>query len=289
MNQAVNCTVFCDVDGTFCHYNEPVSELNLAAVRALQEKGNRFVFVSGRSASQLEELNQTYGLECDLIFANGAGYQHFGQSPNYEHILASEELDLILPLIEKLGLFYHCHTSEGIYLKPMSEYQAHFERLKVAFYELGDFGKKAIAFKEHYFTNDCHNIDSPKEYFESNPNIKVMKIEIMEPDIELLSPLKTVLEKLGLSFYSSFPTNLEIVNPNASKGIAIESYLKKFPTKISYGIGDAANDIDMLNVVDVSVAMANASDEIKAMCQYVTSDVADSGVGKFVFEHILKE
>ncbi|SES91629.1 Cof-type HAD-IIB family hydrolase [Thorsellia anophelis] len=289
MTHIVKHTVFCDVDGTFCHYNEPVSQLNLDAVKAFQIKGNRFVFVSGRSASQLAELNQTNGLECDLIFANGAGYQHYGQQPIYEHILTLNELELIIPLIEELDLFYHCHTSEEIYLRPIVNYQTHFERLKPVFYELGDFGRKAIAFKETYFTHECQHIESPLSFFQNNPSIKVVKIEIMEPDTHRLVALNNLLDSLGLSYYSSFPTNLEIVNPKASKGIAIESYLKQFPTEISYGIGDAANDIDMLKVVDVPVAVANASDEIKALCQYVTLDVANSGVGVFINKHILKE
>lgn len=290
MSNKLKAVIFCDVDGTFCHYNEPISELNLASVRAIESKeDHRFVFVSGRSLSQLNELLIENDLVCDFIFANGAGYQTKGQHPIYEHVLTQNELESVLSLIEAKNLFYHCHTSEGIFLKPFSNYEMHFEALTAVFNTLGDYGKAAIAFKKNYFANECEHVDSPLIFFRENPDIKVLKIEIMESDEANLLEIKNLLDGLNLSYYSSFPTNFEIVNPKSSKGIAIESYLKLNPAEMTYGIGDAMNDIDMLEVVDIPIAVGNASDEIKKISHMVIDTVDQSGVGKFIFEYIIKE
>ena len=43
-------------------------------------------------------------------------------------------------------------------------------------------------------------------------------------------------------------------------------------------LGDAANDLEMLQFVGQSVAMGNASDDIKALCKYVTLTNDEAGV-----------
>ena len=52
-------------------------------------------------------------------------------------------------------------------------------------------------------------------------------------------------------------------------------------------IGDSDNDLPMLQAAGQSVAMGNATDEIKSACTFVTANCADDGfadaVEKFVF------
>ena len=43
-------------------------------------------------------------------------------------------------------------------------------------------------------------------------------------------------------------------------------------------LGDAANDLEMLQFVGQSVAMGNASDDIKDLCKYVTLTNDEAGV-----------
>ena len=42
--------------------------------------------------------------------------------------------------------------------------------------------------------------------------------------------------------------------------------------------GDGGNDIEMLRYVGTGVAMGNASDEVKAAADYVTTSVDDEGI-----------
>ena len=45
-------------------------------------------------------------------------------------------------------------------------------------------------------------------------------------------------------------------------------------------LGDDINDIEMLKVAGISVVMSNASDEIKKLGTYITSDNDSDGVAK---------
>ena len=51
-----------------------------------------------------------------------------------------------------------------------------------------------------------------------------------------------------------------------------------------YGIGDASNDISLMNAVDVGIAMGNAPDYLKKRADYITDSVGNDGVVK-ALEH----
>ena len=52
------------------------------------------------------------------------------------------------------------------------------------------------------------------------------------------------------------------------------------------GIGDADNDSAVLRAVGLSIAMGNAEDKIKEMCDMTTDDNDHNGVGKAIREMI---
>lgn len=73
---------------------------------------------------------------------------------------------------------------------------------------------------------------------------------------------------------------LNIVNPEVSKGTALRRLMDEIgahPTEV-IAIGDGPNDIPLLQQAGTAVAMGNASDEVKQVCQYTTLDVDHCGV-----------
>ena len=53
-------------------------------------------------------------------------------------------------------------------------------------------------------------------------------------------------------------------------------------------LGDAANDLEMLAFAEHSVAMGNATDEVKAICRYETTTNNEAGVAKAIYDYVLK-
>ena len=58
------------------------------------------------------------------------------------------------------------------------------------------------------------------------------------------------------------------------------------PMEETAGIGDADNDSAVLRAVGLSIAMGNAEDKIKEMCDMTTDDNDHNGVGKAIREMI---
>lgn len=73
---------------------------------------------------------------------------------------------------------------------------------------------------------------------------------------------------------------INILAPDVSKGKALEVLASYLGVSISevMAIGDGTNDISLLSIAGLAVAMDNAPDEVKAVADHVTLDVDHSGV-----------
>ncbi|TDE70515.1 HAD-IIB family hydrolase, partial [Streptococcus vicugnae] len=78
------------------------------------------------------------------------------------------------------------------------------------------------------------------------------------------------------------------------KGYTKATALKALSEKLGFSpsevmaLGDAANDLEMLEFADHSVAMGNATDEVKAICRYETTTNDQAGVAQAIYDYVLK-
>ena len=72
----------------------------------------------------------------------------------------------------------------------------------------------------------------------------------------------------------------DIVNGDVSKGTALEILCNHLNINVerAMAIGDADNDIDMLEKVGYRVAVANATDKLKEVANYLTLSNKQNGV-----------
>jgi hydroxymethylpyrimidine pyrophosphatase-like HAD family hydrolase len=92
-----------------------------------------------------------------------------------------------------------------------------------------------------------------------------------------------------VSAVRSQPYYLDVTNPHANKG-AVVSYLSAIydiaPEQIAT-IGDMPNDVRMFEQSGLSIAMGNASDEVKRATRCVTTTNEDDGFANAVERFIL--
>ncbi|WP_327860050.1 Cof-type HAD-IIB family hydrolase [Aneurinibacillus thermoaerophilus] len=104
---------------------------------------------------------------------------------------------------------------------------------------------------------------------------------------------KELNEEFGEAAYitKSKPYFLEVMHPEASKGQAILHLAKMFGIDRSkiIGIGDSYNDIDLIKVAGLGVAMGNAPEFIKQKADYVTRSNNEEGVRHVIEEFVLQK
>ena len=87
-----------------------------------------------------------------------------------------------------------------------------------------------------------------------------------------------------LQLTKSSPGNIEIMPENAGKGTALAflaNYLGLEREQVM-AMGDAENDLSMLEYANHSVAMANASSAVKNVCRYQTLSNDECGVAAMI-------
>ncbi len=115
---------------------------------------------------------------------------------------------------------------------------------------------------------------------------------VIEADPALIPALKTGLaDQLNGSaeLVRSMPQLLEVLPAGASKGDGLRRLLDEMgidPQDVM-ALGDADNDLEMLAMVRLGVAMGNANDHVKAVADFVTGSNDEDGVAEAVERFVL--
>ena len=112
-------------------------------------------------------------------------------------------------------------------------------------------------------------------------------------DLELVAACeKEAQNKLGdrASAARSQPYYLDVTHPRANKGTVVEtlSRLLNIPLAQIATMGDMPNDVLMFRKSGFSIAMGNASDEVKAQASVVTDSNENDGFAKAVRKFVLR-
>ncbi len=110
--------------------------------------------------------------------------------------------------------------------------------------------------------------------------------EVLDKAIEKLP--KEVGEKYNLA--KSTPYFFEVINKESNKGLglkALADYLNVDKDEI-IAVGDAGNDLDMIEFAGLGVAMENGHSNVKEAANYITKSNNEDGVAEVVKKFILK-
>ncbi|WP_311406386.1 Cof-type HAD-IIB family hydrolase [Liquorilactobacillus uvarum] len=111
---------------------------------------------------------------------------------------------------------------------------------------------------------------------------------------EKIQELYNYLEKVkfeGIAFYLSKENYLEIVATNVSKETALKELAAYYQidTKEILAIGDQFNDIPMLRLAGIGIAMGNAPAKVKKVATFVTTSNDNDGVANALINSILEK
>ncbi len=125
---------------------------------------------------------------------------------------------------------------------------------------------------------------SVKLQLEQYPDNFIYKVVVLESKDNVSAIRKAMPEfvKNNFEITSSEPERIEFVQKGMTKQQTIQKLLKHLNiTKDEMiAIGDGENDIAMLKMAGLSIAMGNASDQVKEIANMITDSNDNSGVGK---------
>jgi hypothetical protein len=80
-----------------------------------------------------------------------------------------------------------------------------------------------------------------------------------------------------------------VMPPGVSKGAGLLNILKSegLSPRNTLALGDAENDVSLLQAAEIKVAVANSVENLKAMADYVTAEAGPTGVTRFIERYLL--
>ena len=267
--------IFLDIDGTLMDDNKNVPDYNKAAIKEALEQGHKVIICTGRPLCSAKKLFPVLGMEgegCYAITYNGSLiYDIYNQKTIFKQTLPIEYVKYIFKKAEEHQIYMQTYSDDEVLChKDTKEGQDYSIRLKIDRAIVPDVFEvmqneepcKTLAIADGY---DHKRLEGFREVFKDWAPGKV--------DI----------------FFSCYEY-LEFVPVGISKGAAIRflaEYLN-IPIENTIAVGDAENDIPMIQAAGLGVAMKNATDEIKQHADYITElDNNEGGVGEVIRKYML--
>lgn len=272
--------VALDLDGTTLNHYGRISERTVAAFKEAMERGVHIVVSTGRTFASLpEQLFDIEGLEY-VVTSNGAHITKLATKLTAmeriyeEHIgaLAAEE---IASLLRGSGISVEIFIDGHAYIDKV-EYEG-YEKYGSSYRDTGYILATRNPIEDLYGYMLKH-----KEQIE---NIS-LNFEFMDEREEWRRRLSQIS---GVTLTTSFIHNIEIGGANTSKAQALRFLMEKLEITADelLACGDSPNDIEMIRLAAVGVAMANAEETTKAAAGYITDSNADDGVAKAIEKFVL--
>ncbi|KOS27635.1 HAD family hydrolase [Bacillus anthracis] len=277
-----------DIDGTLLSGNKMISKENAEAIRKCQEAGHVVAICTGRSIVDIERLLLEGNLECTIIAQNGALIYKDKKMMKRYPIQNMQALEIV-NYLEENGLYYQLYTDKGVYVP---DYGVESVRNEIEYvknskenFDLKELETIAALYLEH---TAFLSAESCKPIVETD--IHVHKLLPFSYDMEKLKKLKeTFLHNTDLAITSSYWHNLEIKHKNAQKGNGLKKIAEhlNIPIENTVAIGDKLNDVPMIEKANISIAMGNAEEEIKKICQDETLTNKEHGVAHALYKYVM--
>lgn len=261
--------VIADVDGTLVTQEKIITARAELAVRALQQAGIAFAITSGRPPKGMKMVADQLQLTEPMAAFNGGVLVNPDLSVIRQNFLPSEVAQQVIDAIAGHKLDVWLYTDQDWFVHDVSASHVAREQWTVKFPPIVDAS----------FDNKLD---------------RVAKIVGVGDDYDLVARCEKDVQQLVGSRASaarSQPYYLDVTHPKANKGevVLMLSELLKIPTEQIVTIGDMPNDVLMFKKSGMSIAMGNASPEVKQQATYVTDSNEQEGFAKamepFILQH----
>ncbi len=260
-----------DIDGTLLGKEGVISDEDRAALAAAQQAGVKVCLSTGRASQGCRWIVDELSLDGYHIFFDGA----LVLGPNgelYAEPLARGVVKEVVDFVRKNDIYLELYSATDYFV---------------------EWENWATEIHRSYFKLEPMVVDFAK----LRGGEKFVKGGLITRDDEEKAKAQSFRNRFDRSLRFSAARSpaypgVEFINvlaPDVSKGKALTALASHLGVPLSevMAIGDGTNDISLLSIAGLAVAMGNAPDEVKAVAHRVTDEVGKSGVAAAVNEFLL--
>lgn len=236
---------FLDIDGTLT-WGSSVPSPNIEVIKRARKDGHLVLLNTGRSLGFIPRFVLDT-VELDGIVAGSGSYCSLGGKVIKAEEIPKDTLKAVFDYFLKKGrsFFFEAENTVLVHNKD----------------------RKSPEFPA---------INSSEELYGIYKDVRVEKINIPgvldKEEFEFLDSMLFALQQYDYA---------ECALKGLDKAVGMKIVMDALPPDFkSVAVGDSFNDIEMLEAADVSAAMGNAPDKVKALCDIVTRNAKDAGLAE---------
>ena len=251
-----------DQDGTLLDSNGRIPAQNITAIKKAITQGIQVIIATGKTRWSAQAAIEQIGLQAPGVFTQGLVICDADGGVLHETTIPQETAVSVLTYLEEKALPYLAYCSDQLRTPYHHSYSVllhkkYHEPLPVPVGSLRD-GLPQFRINKLLISDEQNN-------------------DATRADLEaLFGDLATVTQAV--------PEFIEVLPLNTSKGKGLRWLLNEVgvPETAVLAVGDGENDIDMLQMAGIGVAMGNAHEPVKAVADAIVASNDQAGVAQAI-------
>ena len=260
-----------DLDGTLLNSNHEMTERTEKVLKAALASGVKIIIATGKTFLSSQKIIKRLGTTTPGIYNQGTITFNSDGTVHSQQVINSMLARQVITFAEDRGYLVGVYSGSRILVRKLSK---RMEELTIQFHE--PMPEEVGPLQNILDTTTVNKV-----------------IAIYPDDPRRIMALRWQLSmQIGSSarlLSAGIPDELEILPTHASKGSALKVLLKEMGISASQAmaIGDGENDIEMLELAGLGVAMGNANAHIKSVANVTTKTNDEDGVAEAVEKYVL--
>ena len=259
-----------DLDGTLLNSDGKASDFTVSTVNSLVEKGMNISFATARSMSSASYILPRFKLKIPAVMMNGVFLADIGTlKPQRVCYMESDTAKMVVDAFLMHGRppMVYSFTKEGFldaeYSLIKNDYEREFIEKRKKLYH-------SFLQVEQYLTENTVYINGIDEK------------EVIDAVCSELDKISSIKYSAYLDTYSGDKYFLEVYSSKAGKRNATIKLKEMYGFDRIVAIGDNGNDVELLELADLAVAVGNAQPIAKAVADVVIDTNDNDAVAKFL-------
>lgn len=264
-----------DMDDTLLNSKKELPEKNLEMINKAFDCGKEVILSTGRCVALLkpyiEQIPRLRYINC----SSGALVYDLKQNKEiYSNKISIENINKILDVAKLEDNMVSIQTTFPVIQQN-------------DFYNMERYGmEKYMPAFEKWATK----VEDVRAFYKEN-GFPATKINLYHTTPEGRARTRERLEELGLVMIDAEAASLEISAAGVTKAVGLKKLCEYLGISIeeTIAVGDANNDLDILKKAGLSVAMGNANDAVKEICDVTVRDCDHDGCAEAIEKYLLSD
>ncbi len=260
MNQEIKL-VIVDLDGTLLNSNHQLSERTEKVLRAALDQGIQVMLATGKTYYSARHIIEKLKLVTPGVYVQGLIVHNADGNIRHQQTLDPALARRVITFAEDRGFTVLIYSGTRLLMRAKTPLYEHIQR----------------------YDEPAPEIVGPlQNILDTTPLHKLLLYGDEKRVTALRWQLSMQLNGQATLVYAQIPGMMEVLPHGASKGRAVKALIRELgfhPNQV-LAIGDGENDIEMIQVAGIGVAMGNADERLKKVADHIVADNDNDGVAE---------